>query len=155
MKIEIETDDFLGDENTVRDEVVNRITDSLLSKSSKLIQETIEEALTKIIVKQLGDIVKMHLDTEFTEINSYGKVSKPTTVRNKIASILQKECVFKNTSYSSDQTAFTKAIKQTIETEVQKFKKEYTSLVNAKLLQECLDEAVKTLKKAFNIKRVK
>ena len=156
MKIEIETNDFLGDEDTIRNEVIDQIANMFMTKigdeAENFIQQSIKESLSIVIEKQLTEIVKMHLDTEFIEKNQYGKTSGSTTVRNKIADILQKECVFKDTTYSSDQTIFTKIVKHTIEGEMQKFKKGYTSMVNTKLMQECLDMATKTLKKACGIK---
>jgi len=156
MKIEIETNDFLGDETTIRDEVIEIIAEKIMSQIvtgvKELIQQSTKEYLAMVIKEQLSIVVKTHLDTEYVERDSYGRAKEPTTVRNKIADILQKECQFKNTNYSSDQTIFTRIIKDTIEQEMKKFKKDFTSLVNTKLIQECLDTATATLKKACGIK---
>ena len=156
MKIEINTADILGDEATIRDEVVEQIASSFMIEMRKdaqtLIRDTLETALANTIQEKVSELVDMHLDTEFTETNQYGRVGDTITFRNKIADILKQQCVFKKTNYRSDQNAFTGAVINAVENEMKKFQKEYVSLVNKKLLQECLDDATTKLKAACGIK---
>lgn len=155
MQITINTADILGDETTIREEVIAQVSHALLSEMRKnadtIVKETLEAALVQTAKEQVQLLVESHLDTEFTETTSYGKVVKTSTFRNRIADILEAQCVFKQGHYSSDQNAFTKAVMSTVELEMSKFKKEYISLVNQKLITESLDMAAKKLREACGI----
>ena len=156
MKIEINTADILGDEATIRDEVIEQIADALKTEMRRnaetIIRDTLEKSLKETVHDQVHKLVTMHLDTEFTEKNTYGRVGETTTVRNKIADILKAQCVFKKTNYSSDRNAFSSAIMDAVSDEVKKFRKEFNSLVNKQTIQTCLDDATEKLKKAVGIK---
>lgn len=155
MKIKIDTTDVLGDESTIRDEVIDKIVSDfkieIRQDGKDIIKDKLEKALNEIIQEKVFSLVSMHLDTEYTEKDRFGRVGKKTTIRNRIADILRAQCVFKKTNYSSDRNAFTAAVLDTVSDEMKKFRKDYISLVNDILIQECLDEASKKLKAACGI----
>jgi len=156
MQITINTNDILGDETTLREEIIDRVVSSITLWMQKefttKISQSIETQLQSIIGDKVAEIVAMQVDTEITEVDRYGKTLATTTIRNNIANKLETLCQFKQTTYSSEQNPFTKIVIKTVEEEMTKFKKDYMSLVNAKLVQECLDEATKKLKAACGIK---
>jgi hypothetical protein len=155
MQITINTADLLGDETTIRDEVIERVADSLAvhlkKEAAAKLSAVFESSITSVVRETVAGIVAAHIDAEIVKVDSYGRIGQPTTIRGEIAERLEKMCEFKLTTYSSEQNAFTTVVKKTVEEEVVKFKKDYISLVNAKLLKECLDEATKKLKAACGI----
>ena len=156
MQITINTADILGDESSIRDEVIEQIADALKIEirrsADKIIKEELEKALVVTIKERVASIVDMHLDTEYTETDEYGRCGKSSTVRNRIAEGLSRQCTFKKANYSSDQNAFTRAVMDTVEQEMKKFRAEYTSLVNKMLIQQCMEEAAAKLRAACGIK---
>lgn len=156
MQITINTADILGDETTIRDEVIEQVSNALLQEMRKradsLIKETLEKALVETVKEKVASIVATNIDTPFTAVDEYGRVGQTDTMRNRIAAILQQQCSFKKSSYSSDQNAFTNAVMEVVTKELSRFKKEYESLVNKTLIQECMNEAAAKLKAACGIK---
>ena len=157
MQITINTSDILGDEKTIRDEVIEQISTAfkieMRKQAEKLVEETLRNALISIIKEKVREIVTMHIDTEFTDVNEFGGVGKPnTTIRNRIAVFLSQQCSFKKTTYQSDQNAFTAAVMETVSKEFKIFQTEYNSMVNKILIQKCMEEAVTKLKAAVGIK---
>ena len=156
MQITINTADILGDETTIRDEVIEQVSNSLLQEMRKradsIIKETLEKALVETVKEKVAAIIGSQIDTEFVPVSEYGAREKPTTIRNRIAAELQHQCSFKRTTYRSDMNAFSQAVMEVVEKELTKFKQEFNSLVNTTLIQQCMNEAAAKLKAACGIK---
>ena len=156
MQITINTADILGDETTIRDEVIDQVSKALISemrhRADKLITETFEKALVGTIREKVKEIVEVHLDAPFIPKDEYGRHQEETTVRNQLAKVLRQECTFKSQNYRSDMNAFSKAVMETVEKEVSQFKKEFNSMVSTTLIQQCMTEAAAKLKAACGIK---
>ncbi|MDY0301489.1 MAG: hypothetical protein RBQ99_07900 [Trichlorobacter sp.] len=156
MQITINTADLLGDETTIRDEVIEQISNALLLR----LRETVTEQVTNIIQEQLAqqvkfvisDLVNLHLDTEITVTDRYGSKEESYTIRNKIASLIAGQLVYKKSNYSSERNAFTGAIDELVNRELKKFQTEFNSMVTKDLLKLCLDEATTKLKLACGVK---
>ena len=157
MKITINTAEMLGDETTIRDEVIGQVSEALQAAiyrdANDLIKETLRRELAAVVKSKVEELVAQHLDTEFTEVGEYGSKGRTITLRNKIAEIVKSQCVFKEqrSGYSSEQNAFTNSVLNVVADEVKKFQKEFNSQVNAILVKSCLDEATKKLKAACGI----
>ena len=156
MKIEIDTNDMLGDESTIREEVISQMVFALKKNMRDTINNSVEaemsKAMPELVKEKVAGIVEIHLDTEFIPCDRHGREEKPTTIRKNIADIIQEQCIFKKTGYNSDNNCFTKAILSTVESELKKFKSEFMSLINTKVVSQCADEALKKLKAALGIK---
>jgi hypothetical protein len=158
MEIKIDTNDILGDETTIRDEVISQVTAAIsahiIKESKETIRQTLDLSLASIVAERVQEIIDTHLDTEFVEADQYGRKQEPATIRSKIAEVIQKECTLKDpgSSYSSNQTKFTKAVVGTVEAEMKKFRAEFTSAVNSMLIKSCLADATKKLQAACGIK---
>ena len=156
MQITINTAELLGDETTIRDEVIEQISNALLLR----LRETVTEQVTNIIQEQLtqqvkfviSDLVNLHLDTEITVTDRYGSKEESYTIRNKIASLVAGQLVYKKSNYSSDRNAFTSAVDELVNRELKKFQTEFNSMVTKDLLKLCLDEATTKLKLACGVK---
>lgn len=157
MEIRINTADILGDETTIRDEVVEQVSNSLFielkTNAAPILARLVEETLAKIVQEELQKAIKISLDTEFTPIDSYGRAGKAATVRNRIAEFVQAECTLKVGAYDSKKNSFTRIIEGTVSDEMKKFKSEYISLVNKQLVEQSMQMAVETLRKALNLQK--
>ena len=157
MQITINTSDILGDETTIRDEVISQVSTALITsmrKQSQLELATMLEAnLAQVVTETITEAVTLAMDTKFTDVDSYGRTGKEASLRERIADYVQAQCTFKNTTYSSDANPFTRVVKDVVEKEVAKFKADFTSLVTQQVVKENMDMAVKKLKESLGIKQ--
>lgn len=155
MEIKIDTNDILGDETTIRNEVIAEVSNALKQDlriaANDELTKLLNEALTEIVKQKVTELLDVHLDTEFTETDRWGDHGKTTTVRSRIANILSQQCEFKNGRYSSDRNAFTEMVLKVVAEELGRYKKEFTSQINQRLVKECLDDATAKLKAACGI----
>ena len=156
MQITINTADLLGDETTIRDEVIEQISNALLLNLRKTVAEQVTNIIQEQLVQQvkfvISDLVNLHLDTEITVTGRYGSEEESYTIRNKIASLIAGQLVYKKSNYSSERNAFTGAIDELVNRELKKFQNEFNSMVTKDLLKLCLDEATTKLKLACGVK---
>lgn len=156
MQITINTADLLGDETTIRDEVIEQISNALLLNLRKTVAEQVTNIIQDQLVQQvkfvISDLVNLHLDTEITVTDRYGSKEESYTIRNKIASLIAGQLVYKKSNYSSERNAFTGAIDELVNRELKKFQNEFNSMVTKDLLNLCLNEATTKLKLACGVK---
>ena len=156
MQITINTADILGDETTIRDEVVAAITNAMRhemrDKIANLVATNIEASLREAIKAQMVSIVAIQLDAPFTPTSDYGARKPETTLRNMIAEMIQKECTLQTNRNSYDANGFTKAVNETLKAEVARFQKEFNTIVTANAVQQTLDIAYKKLREVCGIK---
>jgi len=65
---------------------------------------------------------------------------------------LQNQCVFKDKGYSSDNTAFTNAMKNIIEAQMKLFKPQFDKEINAMFTKEAMEYATNKLREKLGIK---
>lgn len=156
MQITINTNDLLGNETTIRDEVIEQISNALLIRLRKTVEEQVITIIQEQLVQQvqliMADLVNLHLDSEITVTDRYGSKEESYTIRNKIASLVAGQLVYKKSNYSSERNAFTVAIDELVNRELKKFQTEFNSMVTKDLLKLCLDEATTKLKLACGVK---
>lgn len=157
MQITIDTSNMMGDESTIRDEVIEQVianlTRSFQSTLDIKIKEVFDKEISVLVAQTVSEIVTTHIDTEITTVEEYGKQHQPESIRTKISNHLTKLCTFKdNNSFSSSNNSFTNIVKKTVEDELRKFQKEYISTVDRKVAEQSLDAATKLLKKSLGIK---
>ena len=156
MQIIIDTAEMLGDETTIRDEVINEVSNALLRNMQKTITvqvaDVIEKQLAEAVNVVMTNLVNLHLDSEITVTDRYGNKEESYTIRNKIASLIAGQLEYKKSNYSSDRNAFTGAVDELINRELKKFQTEFNSMVTKDLLKLCLDEATTKLKLACGVK---
>lgn len=156
MQITINTADILGDETTIRDEVINQVSQALITS----MRTQARDALTTMLKKNLAEVVTqvtaeaiaMTMDTKFTDTDTYGRVGKEASIRERIADYVQAQCTFKPSQFNSDMNPFSRVVKETVEAEVKKFKADFTSLVTQQVIRQNMDMAVTKLKESLGIK---
>lgn len=155
MQITINTDDILGDETTIREEVIHQVSNALLvhlrKEASAALTSVIESGAKAAVEEFLRAATTESIDTPFTEVDAYGRPGKTASVRDRIVDHLKVQCVIKNTPYDSDQTVFGKVVKGVVESEMAKFKKEFDSLVTQKFVADATDYAAAKLKASIGI----
>ncbi len=165
MKVEIDLNDILFDENygpenlndSIRRQVINaikrEIQDEAKLKISEQVNRTIQEEVLTQVKLVAKDILPDLIDREYQPVNSWGAHDgKPTTMRNQFIESLKKEFVYKKGQYSSDKNEFTKSIDSLVDTMMQEFKKEYNKIVDANFTQEALNYATLKMKERLGIK---
>ena len=156
MQIIINTAEMLGDEATIRDEVIEQVSSALIKSFRGQVANAVSDILDKHVTETakhvLEEITTAHLDTVITPTNIYGKQEEPYTLRNKLADIIAAQCVYKRANYDSDKNTFSKAVDAVVEAEMKKFRGEFNSLINRTLIQGCMEEAQAKLKAACGIK---
>ena len=156
MQITVNTKDILGDETTIRDEVIEQVvaalTLSMRQDAVERLDKLLNEQLSKVVAEQVAATVNMHLDTEFADMDAYGRPGKTCTVRARIADFIQQQCTFKRENYSNNENAFTKAVREVVEKEVAKFKAEFNALVTRQVVEQSAEMATQRLRDALGIK---
>jgi hypothetical protein len=156
MQITINTADILGDETTIRDEVIEQVSQALLTsmrtQAKAALTEMLEKNLAEVVTQVTTDAITMTMDTKFTDTDAYGRSSKEASIRERIADFVQAQCTFKQTNYSSDRNPFTVVVTEVVQKEVAKFKADFTSLVTQQVIKQNMDMAVTRLKESLGIK---
>lgn len=163
MKIEIDLNDILGDENgaeTLQESVRRQVVDSLSTSIRKGVQSRINEETTrimneelqKVLIEQMPALVDDVMNTAYTPVSSYGQRSEPTTFRNELVKAIGSNMVYKKAQYDSDKSAFTKAVDAVIGEQVAAFKKSFDAMVDAEFKRDALTYAVTKLSERLNIK---
>lgn len=156
MQITINTADILGGETTIRDEVIEQVSQALLTsmrtQAKAALTEMLEKNLAEIVTQVTTEAIAMTMDTKFTDTDAYGRVGKEASIRERVADYVQSQCTFKNTNYPSDANPFSRVVKETVESEVKKFKADFTSLVTQQVIKQNMDMAVAKLKESLGIK---
>jgi F0F1-type ATP synthase membrane subunit b/b' len=162
MKIEIDLNDILGDENgaeTLQDSVRRQVVESLTASVKKGIQDKIDVAVSQTISACLGEYVKEQIPTlvadlmsaEYTPIGRYGDKGTPTTFRGELIKAITENMVYKKVNYSSDKNPFTKAVDEVIEQNIQLFKADFSKQVDAQFTASAMQYAQDSLKKKLGI----
>lgn len=156
MQITINTADILGDEATIRDEVINQVSNALITsmrtQARDALKEMLEKNLADVVAQVTAEAIAITIDTKFTDCDSYGRVGKEASIRERIADYVQAQCTFKPSQYNSDMNHFSRVVKETVENEVKKFKTDFTSLVTQQVIKQNMDMAVTKLKESLGIK---
>lgn len=157
MQITINTADILGDEATIRDEVIAQVATAIITSMRQQAKEALsvmlEKSLAEVVKQTVTDAADIVLDEKFTDMDQYGRPGKEAkSIRERISDYVQAQCTFKPTPYSSDANPFTRVVKETTEAEVKKFKADFSTLVTKQFISQTLDVAVSTLRSAMGIK---
>ena len=163
MKIEIDLNEILGDEDgsetlnesirrQVIEAIVKRTKDGLNAKIDKAVGETISTTLTAHLKETLPALIESMLDQEFQPVSEWGKITPKTTIRNVIAETLRRQCVFEPKHYSSDESAYTKTIRDLVRSQMNEFQKRFDKEVSAQFTQEAMAYAKKALADKLGVK---
>lgn len=164
MKIEIDLKDILHHEDygsesvqeSIRRQVVDKLTASVSQGIAKKIDEEISKAINEQIKKSLDEIrqnlIDQILDAEYIQVNQWGdRTGKSTTFRKELIRSINEEMVYKKTRSSYDRNSFTKAVDTVVEAQCETFKKEFNKLVDADYVARTKAYAVTVLKEKLGL----
>jgi uncharacterized protein HemY len=163
MKIEIDLNDILGDEDgvetlqeSVRRQVITTLTEQVKSGLKRQIEEettkVINETLRAALKDRMPGLVDEVMMAEYTPVSRYGEKSAPTTFKSELVKAISGEFVYRKTQYSSDQNAFTKAVEAVIAENMKAFKADFDKQVNAQFTAEAMAYAATKLRERLGVK---
>jgi len=163
MKIELDLSEIFEDEdgNVISKDLVERIENAIVFKANETIQrlvinkfkDEIAEQVTASVQKILLDVAVDLLDKEFVPTSRYGDRDEPTTLRNRICRDIERAMVWSNpSSFSNDQSAYTKIVKEVVNMKLKDFAKEFNKTVDETLVAECMQYALEKIRKAAGVK---
>lgn len=163
MKIDLSLDEIFdeegGVEDSIKDRIIQTVTQRIYTKIERDISRQLDEILKKGIEERLdaylSDLIPSLMAYEFQETGYYGDEKEPkTTVKNKILRVLQQECIYKEArgGYSSDQNAFTNAMKNIVEAQMKLYKPAFDKEINALFIKESMEYAQKKIQERLGIK---
>lgn len=163
MKIDIDLSEIFEDGNedgavnaSIKDLIIHTVTQRIYQKVerdiSAMVSDILKKGITEKLNSYLSQLIPTLMDYEFEETATYGAKKEKTTVKNRILKELERNCTYKNERYSSDNNAFTDAIKVTVAKHINDFKPAFDKEVNALFIKEAMDYAQTKLKERLGIK---
>lgn len=165
MKIQIDLNDILGDENgaeTLQESVRRQVIDAVVRTTKAgvdatikaQVSATIKETLDAALVEKMPSILEDVLSNEYVPVSRYGQRSDPTTFRAELIKAINEQMAYKAQRYDSDKNAFTKAVDSLVESELAAFKKDFNSQVTAKFVADAMAYATTEMAKRLGVVKV-
>jgi hypothetical protein len=162
MKIEIDMNDILGDENgaeTLQESVRRQVIDGMTASIRKSVDTQIQKAIAQTITTQVQTFIEAEMPglmsellvAEYTPVGRYGETSKPTTFRAELVKSITENMVYRRANYESDKNAFTKAVDAVIEASMKEFRTDFQKQVDANFTAAAFEYATNSLKKKLGI----
>lgn len=165
MKIEIDLNDILGDEygsqetiaESIRRQIIENLSKGMKDRINLQIKEETNRILNEEMQCALKDRMPAILDdvmsAPYTVIDRYGGKGETTTFRDQLVKTVAQECVYKpvKNGFASDENAFTRGIKQIVESQMAIFKAEWDAKITAQFRQDCITYAVQELSKKLGL----
>jgi hypothetical protein len=157
MKIEVDLNDILrdeyGDGETLAESIRRQIVDKLSTDLHKRLHDRLDGELGRIMSAQINSVMAEKMPTliddimnaTYTPVSSYGQRSAPTTFRDEIIKAITANMVYKPQNYSSDENAFTRAVKSVVEAQTTALKAELTKNIDEQFRRDAIGHAVKLL----------
>ncbi|MBO1362071.1 hypothetical protein J2D73_20015 [Acetobacter sacchari] len=157
MKIEIDLNEILrdeyGDAETMAESIHRQIVETVAKSAKEGVKKKIDEEVSAAIQSGLAVAVKEQmpalmddlLNATYTPVDTYGRRSEPTTMRDQLIKTLTENMVYRTGRYDSDKNAFAKAVDSIIEAQMKEFKKEFDSKIDANFRREALTYATNSL----------
>jgi hypothetical protein len=160
MKIELDLSEVFCEEGAVnpsiKDGIIETVSENIYEKIERDIQRTVsgilEKEITKKVKETLDAMMPEILNYEFVETSRYGVQEKPITVKNRILKDIAKELTWRDGTFDSDKTVYTKTVKSALELRMKEFKTAWDKEINALFMKEAMLYAKTTLAKKLEIK---
>lgn len=166
MKIEIDLDDVFRDEDgnaeeSLQDSIRRQVITRLEGDMRKRLFSQIDERLAAIMNKQISEVMTERMpgliddimNTTYTPISTYGSRSAPTTFREEIIKAVASNMEYRPKNYSSEENAFTRAVKSIVEEQTRAFQKDLIAQIDDKFRKDALSFAVAELSKRLGLSK--
>jgi hypothetical protein len=164
MKIEIDLNDILGDEegvetlaDSVRRQVIDKLTktikDGIQNQLDREVSRVIREGMEEAVKTQMPALIDDLMNATYKPVDTWGSRSEPTTFRAELIKAIHAQMTYKKEEYESRRNAFTTAVDSVIATKVAQFKAGFDSTVDAKFVAEAMAYATEKLAQRLNVKK--
>lgn len=163
MKIEIDLNDILGDEQgaetlqeSVRRQVVAKMTETIKNGIGKKVDEEvgtlINSEIKSLVADQMPSLLNGLMDTQYTIVGTYGSRGETTTVREQLVKMVTSQMTYIPKNYNSEKNAFTSAVDAVVSDRVSAFKADFDKQVDSKFIAEAMSYATKKFAERLNVK---
>lgn len=159
MKIEVDLNDIFSEETadcTLEEAIRAAVLESLSKQAERRVREKLDEEIKRVIPIKVQEVIESVvpeiLDYEFTETSNYGAKGQTMTVRDRICKDMAEAMKWRDGSYDSDRSAYTKVVRGVIEKRLAEFAKEFHKDIDSKFLSACIGYAQAELQKKLGIK---
>jgi hypothetical protein len=163
MKIEIDLDDIFrsedGPDESLEESIRRQVIDKMSGDLRKRLFQRMDEELSSIMREQIGAVMTDQMpsliddimNVSYTPIDHYGSRSEPTTFRAEIIKAIGANMKYEPRNYSSEENAFTKAVKSIVEQKTEAVKAEITKQVDVKFKEDAIKFAVSKLSERLGL----
>lgn len=163
MKIEIDLNDILGDEDgaeTLQESVKRQVVEKLTSTIRDGIGKKLDYEVARVIGEEIKAAVKLQmptilddlLNTEYRPVGQWGDRDGMTTFRKELVKQVTAQLKYEKKQYEQEKNVFTKVIDEITKEQVGAFKIEFDRQINGCFIKEAMDYATAQLKARLGIK---
>ena len=166
MKIEIDLDDIFRDEDgnpeeslqdSIRRQVVAKLEGDmrkrLFARIDTELSATMSKQISVVMSEKMPELIDDIMNATYTPVSSYGSRSEPTTFREEIIKSVAANMKYEPRNYSSEENAFTKAVKSIVEKQTSEFQKALLAQIDTKFREDALKFAVAELSKRLGLSK--
>ena len=164
MKIEIDLAELFRDEDghptetteeAIRRQIVERLTGDMRQRLFERVDRQLAAALdtmvSETIATQMPALIDDIMNTTYTPVSTYGQRGEPTTFRAEIIKAIRANLKYEPRTYSSEENAFTKAIKSIVNQQLAEVQKAIVAQVDTKFREDAVRFAVTELSKRLGL----
>lgn len=166
MKIQVDLAQIFTDEDgaptesmeeAIRRQIIDRLTGDMRKRLTQQVDTALaavmEAEIGKVIADKMPTIVDDIMDATYTPVTSYGQRGEPTNFRAEIIKAITQNLRYEPRNFSSDENAFTKAVKSIVEKKTAEIQKAITEQVDVKFKEDAITFAVKKLSERLGLSK--
>lgn len=166
MKIEVNLNDIFCDEDgnpaesveeAIRRQIIERLTGDMRKRLTQRVDEELAKAMSEMVrqamATRMDGLIDDIMNATYTPVSTYGQKSEPTTFRAEIIKSVSANLKYEPRTYSSDENAFTKAVKSIVEKKTYEIQKAITDQVDTQFKTDAITFAVKKLSERLGISK--
>jgi hypothetical protein len=166
MKIEIDLDDVFRDESgypeeSTEDSIRRQVLARLTAEYRERLFKRFDDELAAIMQAQIQEAIKLQMpslvydimNAEYVPVSNYGECSKPTTFRAQIIKAVSSELTYKPKNYSSEENAFTKAVKGVVGEQTKAIEKALRAEIDESFKREAIAFAVTKIQERLGLSK--
>lgn len=153
MKIEIDTDELLGEPEALQRMVIDRVAEDvrkgITRQITKETSELIQASIKAIVDEQMPTLLPSLLDTEYAVVTSWGEKKGMTTVRDELLKQLRDHLLMK-ADYNG-KTQLHTTVNEMVQQAMSGFKTEFKKQFTESMQKEAIAYAVNTIKASLKL----
>ena len=153
MKIEIDTDELLGEPEALQQLVINRVAEDVRKGITKQITEEtsrlIQASIKAVVDEQMPTLLPSLLDTKYAVVTNWGEKKRMTTVRDELLKQLRDHLLMK-ADYNG-KTQLNATVSEMVREAMNGFKAEFKQQFTESMQKEAIAYAVTAIKESFKL----